>query len=312
MKIDKTRSITHTKYWARSGIRTSKSKVPIVKFFQNFINKFILGKLGLEIRRIQTSHRLEQKSFTKDPNILKIRDERIANYLIEFGTNYEIHFEKDLLLKNFTLFEQIFREDKISDLNGGMGYNNGLFLFILISHLQPNAVIESGVWRGFTTYLIDKAIPKNGKIYCFDINMDRVEFESNKASYFEQDLSQIDDVDYAKVDFAFFDDHVSIYDRLKLCVSNKIKFVVVDDDVSLTQVHSDGWPPIPTASMLYEYDLLPKKFSWITNGEFASSDISDLDVSDICNFYRYVPFPKLGDFTGYKDFSFTSLLISYD
>lgn len=310
MKTDKTRSITHTKYWSINDFGPSKrNSLSVLKFFQNLINKFILNKLGLEVRRIQTGHRLEQRSYTKDVNILQIRDERIADFLIKFGESFEIYFEKEMLAKNLALYDQIFREDIISDLNGGMGYNNGLFLFIIMSHLQPNTVIESGVWRGFTTYLIDKAIPKNGKIFCFDINLDRVEFKSNKASYFEQDLSQISDIDYTNVDFAFFDDHVSIYDRLKLCVLNKINFVVVDDDVSLTQVHSDGWPPIPTASMLFEYDLRPNRFDWISNGKSASADISDLDVSDICKFYRYVPFPKLGDFTGYKDSSFTSLLI---
>ena len=310
MKIDKTRSITHTKYWTINDFGAKKKPLSILKFFQILINKFILNKLGLEVRRKQINYRLEQKSYSKDANILQFRDERIANFLFEFGITYKISFEKEMLLKNIALYDQIFREDKISDLNGGMGYNKGLFIFILMSHLQPNTVIESGVWRGFTTYLIDKAIPKNAKIYCFDINLNKVEFKSNKASYFEQDLSQIDDVDYTKVDFAFFDDHVSIYDRLKLCVLNKINVVVVDDDVSLTQVHSDGWPPIPTASMLYDYDLIPKRFNWITHGKSASADISDLDVSDICDFYRYIPFPKLGDFTGYEDSSFTSLLIN--
>jgi hypothetical protein len=85
--------------------------------------------------------------------------------------------------------------------------------------------------------------------------------------------------------------------------------VVVDDDVSLNQVHSDGWPPIPTASMLFNYDKIPKKFDWISNGISANADISGLKVDDICEFYSYIPFPKLDEYTGYNDSSFTSLLL---
>ncbi|MDC0370951.1 hypothetical protein OAM86_03905, partial [Porticoccaceae bacterium] len=105
-----------------------------------------------------------------------------------------------------------------------------------------------------------EAISKDSKIYCFDINLTRTEFKSEKATYYERDLSLVDDINFGSVNFAFFDDHVSIYDRLQLCLQNKIEIVVVDDDVSLTQVHSDGWPPIPTASMVFNYDKIPKKF----------------------------------------------------
>ena len=52
-----------------------------------------------------------------------------------------------------------------------------------------------------------------------------------------------------------------------------------------------------------------KKFDWVSNSVCATADISDLNVNDICDFYRYIPFPKLGDYTSYKDSSFTSLLL---
>ena len=313
MKTDKNNGITHTKYW--SFINFDKKRystnfsLRVIKFLKNLINKGFLNKFGFEIKRKEMSFRPEQRSYTDNSQILSLRNDQIANFLIRFGSNHSIGFEKQELLKNIQLYDSIFKNEKISNLNGGMGFNNGLFLFILFSHFQPKVVIESGVWRGFTTYLIDKAISKDSKIYCFDINLTRTEFKSEKATYYERDLSLVDDVDFGNVNFAFFDDHVSIYDRLQLCFQNKIEIVVVDDDVSLTQVHSDGWPPIPTASMLFNYDKIPKKFDWISNGISASADISGLKVDDICEFYRYIPFPKLDEYTGYKDSSFTSLLL---
>ena len=44
-----------------------------------------------------------------------------------------------------------------------------------------------------------------------------------------------------------------MYERLKICVESKIGIVILDDDVGLTQVHTDGSPAIPTASMIFNY-----------------------------------------------------------
>ena len=313
MKTDKNNSITHTQYWSYSNFEkkrySTNFSLRVMNFLKKLINEGFLKKFGFEIKRKQSSFRIEQRSYTDNAQILSLRNDQIANFLIKFGSNYGIGFEKQELLDNIKRYDQIFRNETISDLNGGMGFNNGLFLFILFSHFQPKVVIESGVWRGFTTYLIDEAISKDSKIYCFDINLTRTEFKSEKATYYERDLSLVDDVDFGSVNFAFFDDHVSIYDRLQFCFQNKIEIVVVDDDVSLTQVHSDGWPPIPTASMVFNYDKIPKKFDWTTNGISANADISGLKVDDICEFYRYISFPKLAEYTGYHDYSVTSLLL---
>ena len=213
------------------------------------------------------------------------------------------------LLKNIDRYDEIFRTVKIRDLNGGMGYNNGLIFYILISHFQPKKVLESGVWRGFSTFLLDDATLSDSKLFCFDINLGNRKVFSKKASYFESDLMLVDEVDFSSIDFAFFDDHVSIYDRLQFSLENKIEVVIVDDDVSVTQVHSDGWPPIPTASMVFNYDKIPKKFDWIFKGNPANADITGLQVDDICKFYKYIPFPQLSKYTGYQDTSFTSLLL---
>ena len=61
--------------------------------------------------------------------------------------------------------------------------------------------------------------------------------------------------------------------------------------------------------MIYNYDKIPKKFEWINNGLQASADISNLTVNEICEYYRYIPFPQLTKYTGYVDTSFTSLLL---
>jgi hypothetical protein len=311
MKIDKFNSVTHTAYWRYQSNRLRSNSLlrKIKKFLKYIINTLFLNNLGFTIVKKNSTYRSEQRSYSKNWEVLSLRNRQIADYLIQFGLDFGIEFEKIKLIKNIERYEEMFRTVKISDLNGGMGYNNGLFFYVLISHFQPKTVLESGIWKGYSTFLIDDATFDETKIFCFDINLDNTEFLSEKASYFESDLSLVTEVDFSNIDFAFFDDHVSIYDRLKFCLENKIKIVVVDDDVSLTQVHTDGWPPIPTASMIFNYDKIPKKFDWINNGISANADITGLKVDDICKFYKYIPYPQLVQYTGYKDTSFTSLLL---
>jgi hypothetical protein len=311
MQIDKFNSLTKTKYWSYQSkkFRSSFLLSRIKNFLKNIINKLFLNKFGFMIVQKSSTYRAEQKSYTKNSKILFIRNQQIANFLTLFCSGFGIKLERVKLIKNIERYDELFRTVKISDLSEGMGYNNGLLFYVLISHFQPKLVLESGTYKGFSTFLIDDATSSDSKIFCFDINLNRREFLSKKATYFENDLSLVSEVDFCSLDFAFFDDHVSIYDRLKFSLENKIEVVIVDDDVGLTQVHSDGWPPIPTASMIFNYDKIPKKFDWINNGITAKADIAGLKIDDICDFYKYIRFPQLSEYTGYKDTSYTSLLL---
>ena len=311
MKPDKLNAVTHTHYWGYENKKYfSKSYLNKIRYFLKYvINKLFLNNLGYQIVQKFSNYRKEQRSYLKNSEILSLRNIQISDYLFQFGLGFGIEFKKTKLLNSIERYEEIFRNSKIRDLNGGFGFNNGLFFYVLISHFQPKKILESGVWRGYSTFLIDEATPIESKILSFDINLDKREFISKKASYFESDLSLVSDVNFSKVDFALFDDHVSIYDRLKFCLKNEIEIVVVDDDLSVSQVHSDPWPPIPTASMIYNYEKIPKKFNWICNGMLANADIGGIAVNDIREHYKYIPFPQLAEFTGYQDSSFTSFLL---
>jgi len=311
MKSDKQNSVTHTSYWSylNKNFYPSGFLSKIKQFLKYIINILLLNNFGFQMVQKNSIYRIEQRSYSKDPQVLLIRNTQIADYLIKFGLGFGIEFDRVKLLKSIDRYDEIFRTVKIRDLKGGMGYNNGLIFYILISHFQPKKVLESGVWRGFSTFLLDDATLSDSKLFCFDINLGNRKVFSKKASYFESDLMLVDEVDFSSIDFAFFDDHVSVYDRLQFSLENKIEIVIVDDDVSVTQVHSDGWPPIPTASMVFNYDKIPKKFDWIFKGNPANADITGLKVDDICKFYKYIPFPQLSKYTGYQDTSFTSLLL---
>jgi hypothetical protein len=309
-KFLKNNTATLTKYWNYRLINNNKKKFIILEFLKRLLN-FFLKYIGLFVIETIYLHKIDQYRYTSNYKILKIRNKNICLFLISYFSNFGVNFKINSLRESIKNYEKIFRSDQIKNfnLNGGMGFNNGLILFCIVSYLNPKVLIESGVFRGFTTVLLDKATADEAEILCFDINLSRNEYKSKKTKHYNLDIEETPKINFQKVDFALFDDHVSHYDRLKFCLLNKINAVILDDDVGLTQVHSDGWPPLPTASMIYNYNKIPKKFNWYSYDQKGSANITSLRVNDIINYYNYIPLPSLSKFTGYKDSSFTSLLL---
>ena len=74
-------------------------------------------------------------------------------------------------------------------------------------------------------------------------------------------------------------------------------------------LHSDGWPPIPTANMIYNYGKIPKTFDWTYKNNLAKARIKNLNKINLKKDYKYLQYPNLFNYTGYKNTSETSILI---
>ena len=144
-----------------------------------------------------------------------------------------------------------YKLNPIENNSGGIGYNNSLYLYVFLKNIKINLMIESGVWQGFTSYIIDNA-KKGIKNIKFDINFDKLIYKSNQAEYNEFDIKEYNFKNkkkYLKNSVAFFDDHYSQLDRFLLSDNLEIPFTF-DDDLTYEAIHSDGWPALPTISMI--------------------------------------------------------------
>ena len=96
-----------------------------------------------------------------------------------------------------------------------MKLNHCFATWFRLRELNPQVVVESGVWRGQSTWLIEQALPE-AKLYCLDVNFSPCEYKSEKAIYWERDFSQCD---WSNVDtenaVCFFDDHQNSYARVR-------------------------------------------------------------------------------------------------
>lgn len=122
-------------------------------------------------------------------------------------------------------------------------------LYWFVKRARPAAVFEVGVWRGFSTWLIEQAAPE-AEVHCFDpmfhleayLDLEKLgtTYRSPRATYSTQDFScaQIDDVVARHPRcLAFFDDHQNKLPRLLQCRDAGIKDIVFDDNTAGFHTH---------------------------------------------------------------------------
>ena len=118
------------------------------------------------------------------------------------------------LAESIRLFEDVYHSRPILDNAGGMGFDHSWATWHILKMLQPTLIIESGVWKGHSTWLIEKACPE-ATIVCFEPNQGRIQFKSRNAEYHSHDFNEHD---WEKFDtnegLCFFDDHQNSYTRL--------------------------------------------------------------------------------------------------
>jgi hypothetical protein len=275
-----------------------------------FLNNSLIKIFGLKI--VKNSHiQAELTNYILDKNLDNIKLDMLSLEIQNFFSHGNLFCEISTLKKIIKNYDYIFRNSAIKNNLGGMGYNSGLVTYIFLSTIKPEIVYESGVWRGFTTALIDKATTNDCRILCFDISFKNLFYKSEKALYFESDISENDLSKFSKsISAALFDDHVSHLERLVWCQKNKIKFAIFDDDVSPLSIHSDGWPPVPTLNMLFNYENIPKVFEWVSINRKGKADISGISTNPLFTNYHYLQIPDLFSFTGYRNTSETSFIIA--
>ena len=95
---------------------------------------------------------------------------------------------------------------------------------------------------------------------------------------------------------------------------HNIEYNFFDDDLSSLNIHSDGWPPIPTISMLKDLDsgkINDQDFKWVARnreGIVFLKNISDTKI--VKDIFFHKSFPQLFPITGYKNHSQCSLVIN--
>lgn len=144
-------------------------------------------------------------------------------------------FTTEEMRESIPRFLDVWQHRPIRNNQHGMGINHSWALWYLLDRLQPAVVLESGVWRGHSTWVIEQAAP-GAQIYSFDVDLSNRRYVSARAEYFEHDLEQMDwsGIDTAHA-VAFIDDHQDAYRRLEALSWLGFHHLVFEDN------HPVGW-----------------------------------------------------------------------
>lgn len=129
-------------------------------------------------------------------------------------------------------FLRIYKDRPIKDNKGGMKINHMFGLFVLLRQLKPKFVIESGVFKGQGTWLMEKTLPKS-TIYSIDIDLSQREYISKKVKYIKKDFKFFDQKIFPQKTLAFFDDHTCSLDRINQCKLFNIKQIIFEDNYKI-------------------------------------------------------------------------------
>ena len=113
-----------------------------------------------------------------------------------------------------------------------MKINHMFGLFFILRQLKPKIIIESGVFKGQGTWLMEKTLPKS-IIYSIDIDLNQREYISKKVKYLKKDFKFFDQKILPEKTLAFFDDHTCSLDRINQCRLFNIKQIIFEDNYNI-------------------------------------------------------------------------------
>lgn len=144
-------------------------------------------------------------------------------------------FDRSKILNSIAEFHDVYSHRPIKNNDGGMKSHHMFATWYMAKTLQPKTIIESGVWKGLGTWILEQACP-DARIISLDLNLSKREFISQKVEYHECDFSELD---FRKIDtsdcLAFFDDHQDALNRLQQCHWLGIKDIIFEDNYNANE-----------------------------------------------------------------------------
>ncbi len=130
----------------------------------------------------------------------------------------------------FPEFKDVYVRRPIAENTYGMKAPHAFLIWFIISKLKPDLIVESGVYKGLGTWLMEQACPEASMV-CLDIDFGNLEYRSQKAEYHEKDLSLVDfgDRDLSN-SVVFLDDHQDALMRLQQLHWKGFKRAIFEDN----------------------------------------------------------------------------------
>jgi len=153
-----------------------------------------------------------------------------------FNKNTPFDWTNHKITKYLDEFIELYKQRPIKDNSGGMKFPHMFGLFFLLKNLKPDFVVESGIYKGQSTWLIEKTLP-GVDILSLDPNLNQRKYisKSSKTKYSSLDFTEQDFSNISKNALVFFDDHQNFYERLAYCHFFGFKNIIQEDNYPALQ-----------------------------------------------------------------------------
>lgn len=158
----------------------------------------------------------------------------------------------------------------VEQTRGGGGVNAALLLWSMARLIDPAVIVESGVFRGFTSWVLREASP-GAEQYAFDITFAELKHRVQGVHYVEQDwISMNVRAPEDRPGLVYFDDHVDQWRRIREAVERGFRYLIFDDSLPANALHNDGEAAMPTVDMLFDAQIQDgEEIRWRTEcGDF--------------------------------------------
>jgi len=290
---------------------------------KNLIKSFLKKVLGIQIFRVKKQPLVKEKpqlkmiyvhdpstSFMKDPvyqdelilELSGVADTFLVNDYFPAPTG----FSSSDVIRDF--FE-IYKNREKTDNTQGSGFHNAFWLYFIARLQNPDLIVESGVWKGHSSWLLSQACPQ-ADLYGFDINLKQLQYHDLNAQMFEQDWQTFKFPAFDKDrGLIFFDCHVNHAQRLIEAKAKGFKHILIDDNPPAHKIFSHI-PGIPTAAMLEaEVGIESTEISWVWNGDEVTRPIDPEEArqaKDLIKVHQILP--DVGGLTRYGGFAFLTYI----
>ncbi|MFC6713181.1 hypothetical protein [Branchiibius cervicis] len=130
-------------------------------------------------------------------------------------------------------FAELYSKRPLQQNTGGMGAPHMFATWFIARRLAPEFIVESGIWRGQSTWLLEQACP-DAEIHSIDLYLDKRIYISPRVHYHDSDFTEIDWTDIAGPRaLVFFDDHQDAYNRLMQSYWFGFEHVIFEDNYPL-------------------------------------------------------------------------------
>lgn len=190
----------------------------------------------------------------------------------------------------------------VRQTGGGGGGSAAMLVWAITRVFNPTLIVESGVYRGFTSWVLRRAQP-DAEITSFDISLSELKYRVESVAYCEHDWMRSEiRADKEVSSLIYFDDHVNQWMRIQQAAQRGFRYLLFDDSLPVVALHNDGMAAAPTVDMLFDDGLEDGELiTWVTECGTFNHVYSESDARDIRKLVRrYVRLPHLRDVFGYS------------